>query len=129
MDWKSEVELLALEDVWFSTLYGFQANIKNSWDENIRYVGGINRGKFAGNIDSESGNKECNKIICTKNNNVLECELDGMYDIGNKQNYNGNAGCFCSSYGKWYFNLVSSAFSLKCNESAYYRAKYRFYSE
>ena len=129
VDWKSEVELLALEDVWFSTLYGFQANIKNSWDENIRYVGGINRGKFGGNIDSESGNKECNKIICTKNNNVLECELDEMYDIGNKQNYNGNSGCFCSSYGKWYFNLVSSAFSLKYNESAYYRAKYRFYSE
>ena len=124
-EWKSNVELEFLENCYVSTLYGFQANIKNSWDTKVRYVNATNRGVYAGNVDSDSGNKESNKIICIKDNNALSIELDNNYDIGDKRNYTSTKGLFCSSYGKVYFNIANDL-NAKVG-SYYYRGIYKFY--
>lgn len=125
VEWKTQVEVIPLEDIIMATWYGLQATGTSGVYKAIRYVGATNRGLYDGSSRSICGDDKATKVICCGEKHKLEIEIDPVYDLGDRRYYNGTEGIFCEKYGKVYFNIIGNA---RLAKDCLYclRGKYKF---
>lgn len=132
VEWKTEVELVPLEEISIVIWYGLQASIGSVYstifNDTVRYVGSTNRQPFAANATaSECGSTHCQKIICSGLEHCMEIEIDETYDIGNRELYSGTQGGFVTTSNKAYHYIIKNKNNIPQNEHYYLRGFYRFY--
>ena len=122
-DWKSHVELTALEDIHIICAYGFACDLSEIFNSNVRYIGGENRQIYNVNESSDCGNTKASKIIAEGSNYSTSIELDLTYGAGALNDNVDPAPAFCRG-NKIYFSLMNR----KVNEGEhyYYRGVFKF---
>ena len=125
IEWRTEVEVIPLEDVTMVTWYGLQIFGINSIYPNIIYVGGENRAINNATNVTNCGNNTATKVIVCGDKHRCEVEVDPTYDIGNRSMYEGTQGIFSSTYGKVYFYIIRNK-TLTANSLYALRGTYRF---
>lgn len=111
-EFRSQVELVPMEDVKCDLWYGFQI-FTEAYDY-VQYVDGANRAPKAVNVDSESGDNSTSKLrLYDAAGNAAEMEVNTGFDLGKRTNYSGNNSIFTASYGKSYCHVINNGIILK----------------
>ena len=126
----SDVTLTPLEDIEIDLVYGFAAEIKYIWDENIEYENPLYKISYPGTQPSNAGEADCISVTCTRGANAVKMSLDTTYGLGTRDYFTSlTDGAFFVEYGKVYFNLVNGKpIQAKAGEQLFYRGSYKFYS-
>lgn len=122
-----DIKHVALESLKRIIYYGLQA-LGTSFT-NIRFVGGVNRGAFATNVSSYSGNKTCRAMILTDTTNKDQLELGIYFDDLGLLEYcpESYSSAFNTSYGKAYFNVIRDVpLEMAQGDCSYTRGYYDF---
>lgn len=138
VEWTSDVELIALEEINIAVWYGFQGVLGSQSNplvylKSVRYVGSKNRGIFSPTGDagfaSSCGSETCNKVICHGDEHCMEIEVDETYDLGKRAYTNPYSACFTTTSRKVYHSIVHNDKmpSIPAGDHYYLRGKYRFY--
>lgn len=111
--------------------YGLQA-LTTGFD-NVRFVGGSNRGLYPTISDSTktSGNKICRDIELTNSSDMLSVHIDSI-DLGDFSYDENDYSVFNVGYGKSYFNIIkrenSAPLSMSTGDITEVRGYYDFIS-
>ncbi len=129
VEWKTDVELIPLEEVKWGTWYGLQCSGLGGAYTNVKYIGGTNRGVYKTDVNSESGDDECYKFVAYSDKHRLIMEIDPLFDLGKRQfAVDITKGIFAQTYGKAYFSIIDGTYTFNEGEHYYLRGKYIFES-
>ncbi len=126
-EFRTNVELVPLEDIICKLWYGFQ--IFNDAYENVQYLDGAYRGPKDFSTDTESGDSTTSLMrLYDRNGNNAEVQVDTTFDLGKRQHFAGTNSMFSATYGKSYCTIVNKAVTM--NKDCVYslRGIYRFKS-
>lgn len=124
--WIATVELIPLEDITMLRWYGFQYPHNGDATAEINYVGAVNRATYAGNVDSNSGDKTASEIRVKKSNLDVAFGVDPVYDCGARQFYNGTTGAFnVGASKKAYFWIIGNK-AMSTGDRYYLKGYYEF---
>ena len=133
VEWKSNVELIALEDVIFQKYYGFQYGGIASIYPNVRYYNDVNKIEYnAQTEDTESGGDTCSMIVGYGDDHTIILTLDTSFELGKREHYTGTQGALTYTYGKGYFYVIDNQSTGDANyrvnkgEAIAMRGSYRF---
>lgn len=116
-EWKSYVEIIALEDIVIEKWNGFQYTCfaADGIYPKVRFLNAVNREEGvvldAANI---SDDKACSLIRGYGTTHQIEMHLDTSFDIGKREHYEGTWGANTQTFGKGYFYVIG----LNANEYA-----------
>lgn len=122
VQWKSQVDIVPLEDVTVEKWYGFQWFGATSIYKNIRYIGGTSREfKDASAATTTSGNGTATQMTSYGTTHNLEMWLDTSFDLGDMSFFDEaeTHSIFTTDYGKGYFWIIKNKSLSKDN---YYSA-------
>lgn len=125
---KIENVIKALEPIEILKYYGLQA-LNEPWNGEIFYYSDANKKINSPLIQTNSGGKECEKLVLRKNNNKLTMKIDRTTGLGRLKAINPAA--FSQSFGKTYFNLINTdcTQTLDTGEIVTWAGSYTFESE
>ncbi len=128
VEWKTEVELIPIEDIIIKSWYGLQlCGLSSSRYSKIRYINATNRLEYDVTASSISGNNNANGMIASGDEHCVRCEVDPNFDLGKREFYTGSQGAFALSYGKAYFFIISGTETFSAATHYYLRGNYKFY--
>ncbi|MBQ7718866.1 MAG: copper amine oxidase N-terminal domain-containing protein [Clostridia bacterium] len=125
----SDVTLTPLEDIEIDLAYGFSAEIKYNWDDNIEYENPTYKVSYPCTEASNSGEPDCISVTCTRGHNALKMSLDTTFGLGTREHTASlTNSAFFEDYGKVYFNIINGKpLQAKAGEQYCYRGAYKFY--
>lgn len=105
----------ALESLTRKAYYGLQMMCNDM--ENIRYIGGSNRGSYNPKTASNSGDKNCRTVIIsnTTNKDMIEIGIDNI-DLGSFYNDSLSYSAFTTVVKKSYFGIIYDGLPLSMSE-------------